>query len=77
MRISGTHPVAAPARTVEPAARVVRSEFAQELREAARTAPGGDLRTEVVARARADIAAGRLGSETDIERAIDALLRGF
>lgn len=86
MRITGALLPAAPppiaqTRTVamsrpeSPAVSVGRSEFSQQLREAARTSPGGTVRADVVAEARADIAAGRLGSPADIERAIDALLR--
>jgi hypothetical protein len=44
------------------------------LRSQAASTPFGTVRADVVARARADIAAGRLGSEADIARTIDNFL---
>ncbi len=59
------------------AAEVQSSDFLSELHAAARSHPYGEVRTEKVAEAKADIAAGRLGTDADFERTVDALLRGF
>ena len=39
--------------------------------------PFGEVRAHKVAEAKADIAMGRLGGAADMERTIDALMRGF
>lgn len=57
------------------AATLETSDFLSELQAAARTSPWGEVRADKVAEARADIEAGRLGSEDDFEQAISALLR--
>ncbi|MDP6935220.1 MAG: flagellar biosynthesis anti-sigma factor FlgM [Myxococcota bacterium] len=48
------------------------AQWLKELHEAARAMP--EVRPEEVARARGDILNGELGSEADIESAVDALL---
>lgn len=51
------------------------ARFIQGLRDSAGSTP--EVRTDAVAEARADMATGRLGSEQDIEAALDGLLAGF
>ncbi len=63
--------------SLDRAASVHTSDFLSELHAAARTNPWGEVRSEKVAEAKADIAAGRLGNEDDFAATVDALLRGF
>lgn len=65
-------PAAAP--VASPAAAMQRSGFLAQLQEATRTAPYGEVRLDKVAQARADIAAGRLGTEADYDAAVRGLL---
>lgn len=51
------------------------ARFVQDLRDSVSTTP--TIRAEVVEQAKADIAAGRLGSEAEIDAALDSLLAGF
>jgi hypothetical protein len=53
---------------------VQRSGFLSQLQEATRAAPFGEVRADKVAQARADIAAGRLGTEADYDAAVRGLL---
>ncbi len=57
-----------------PAASVERSAFLSQLQEATRAEPFGEVRADKVAQARADMAAGRLGTEADYEAAVRGLL---
>ncbi len=56
------------------AVSVDSSPFLAQLGAAARANPHGDIRPDVVAQAKADIASGRLGSPEDMERTIDRFL---
>ena len=51
------------------------ARFIQGLRDSAGSTP--EIRTDVVEQARADVASGRLGSDQDVEAALDGLLAGF
>jgi hypothetical protein len=52
------------------------SSFATELRHAVRTeAPYGGVRPEVLEQVRRDLAAGTLGGDADMDRALNALLK--
>jgi len=51
------------------------ARFIQGLRDSADSTP--DVREDAVATARADLAAGRLGGEQDVEAALDGLLAGL
>ncbi len=68
--------LARPAATAAPsrAVSIDSSPFLAELGAAARANPHGEIRADVVAQAKADIASGRLGSAEDIERTIDRFL---
>ncbi len=59
------------------AASLHTSDFLSELHAAARSTPWGEVRSDKVAEAKADIASGRLGNEDDFAATVDALLRGF
>ena len=48
------------------------AQWLQDLREAIESIP--EVRVDEVARARQDIASGKLGSEADLESAVNALL---
>jgi len=67
-----SRPAASPAPSG--AVSVDASPFLAELGAAARANPHGDIRADVVAQAKADIASGRLGGAEDIERTIDGFL---
>lgn len=56
------------------AARLQPSSFVAELGAAARAHPHGEIRADVVAQARADIASGRLGNAEDMERTVARFL---
>jgi len=51
------------------------AQFLSSLRASAKDMP--EVRNEIIDAARADIEAGRLGTEEDYERAVDALLMGL
>ena len=51
------------------------AQFLSSLRAAAKDMP--EVRNEIIDAARADIEAGRMGTEEDYERAVDALLMGL
>jgi predicted transcriptional regulator len=53
---------------------VQSSGFLAELSAAAQQHPYGEIRADKVAAARADIAAGRLGTPEDIEATVNAFL---
>ncbi len=57
------------------AASLSTSDFLTELQGAVRADAYGEVRSHKVAEARADIDAGRLGTEDDFENAVNALLR--
>ncbi len=65
-------PSATPSAT--PAASVEKSGFLSRLQESTRNHPFGEVRADRVAAARADIAAGTLGNETDMNAAVGALM---
>lgn len=69
--VSGARPMAAVA---QPGVQVELSSSVGAMRDAARSNPYGEVRADVVAKAKADIAAGRLGSREDVDRSIDAFL---
>lgn len=60
--------------TAGAAVQVEASGFLSQLTQAARTSPYGEVRSDKVAAARADIAAGRLGTPADIEQTVNAFL---
>lgn len=73
-RIAGVASPAVTGTVSTPAATVQRSGFLSQLQEATRAAPFGEVRADKVAQARADIAAGRLGTEADYDAAVRGLL---
>ena len=67
-----------PHKSVQGAERIELSgaaRFIQNLRSDASELP--DLRMDAVEQAKADVANGTLGTEEDLEAAVDALLLGF
>lgn len=50
------------------------SSVVSAMRTEAGAHPYGEVRPQVVAQARADIAAGRLGTQEDLDRTVEALL---
>ncbi len=70
----GRPAAAATAQQAGAAATLSPSSFVSELGAAARAHPHGEVRADVVAQAKADIASGRLGSPEDLERTIDRFL---
>jgi hypothetical protein len=69
--------VGTPAAACSPAVKVESSGFLESLQAAARGNPFGELRADKVAAARADLAAGRLGSREDLDATVEAFLRGL
>lgn len=72
--VSGARSVAA---ISQPGVKVELSSSMSALRDAARAKPYGEVRADVVAQAKADIASGRLGSREDVDRTIDAFLQAM
>lgn len=59
------------------AAEIQSSDLVAQMHASSRSHPFGEIRANKVAEAKADIAMGRLGGAADMDRTIDALMRGF